>query len=114
MASTISKAAKMNNKVALLLQLIDRNADSQFLLQQGLTFFQISLLFNEATNEGLLERADGKFRLTPKGKDLLAGRKSIGSGGTSAQWIFPDEKYFVAKKEVSDIYLPKLCDSKFG
>lgn len=103
----------MNRQIHLLLQLIKENADTSFLLKQGLTFSQISLLFAEAIKDELIAQSDNSFTVTEKGLEHLQSQKDVRKYGAKGNWIFPDESYTIPAISPDQIYLPKLKQSKF-
>ncbi|MFZ6723417.1 hypothetical protein [Undibacterium sp. Ji49W] len=101
----------MSKHTNMLLKLIQEGADSSFLLRQGLTFSQISILFGEILRDGLIQKDQNSFQLTDKGLAILSG--SSNKYGGNGKWVFPDESYVIPQVPVDRIYLPKLKDSKF-
>jgi hypothetical protein len=103
----------MNANLILLLQLIKKGADSQLLLRQGLTFSQISALFGDALQYGLLIPTEDGFCVSEKGLECLSKQDAKKQYGAPGKWIFPDTKYAIAQISCDEIYLPKLSDLKF-
>ncbi|WP_139248325.1 hypothetical protein [Janthinobacterium lividum] len=111
MAGTVPEV-KMNNHLRMLLRLIDTNSDSTFLLSQGLTYSQISELFSTATRNGYINHDGDNFLITKQGRNFLSEKAILEKYGSIGAWITPDERYQIPQTKVSDIYLPKLSDSK--
>jgi len=97
----------------MLLKLIKEEADVSFLLQQGLTFSQISLLFGEALSSGLIARNESTFNVTENGNEFLLKNDPKNHFGASGNWVFPDESFLITQISKDEVYLPKLKDSKF-
>lgn len=99
----------MNNKMRMLLQLIDSRADVDYLVGQGLAYSQISLMIKEAAEQGWIDLNEDSVKITQSGKEVL-NNASLGSQG---RWISLDERYKVVQSKIDAVYLPTKKESYF-
>ncbi|MBX3630227.1 MAG: hypothetical protein KF908_10035 [Nitrosomonas sp.] len=104
----------MHNNIRLLLQLVQQKSDISFLLQQGLTYTQISALFEKAVRQDWLKFYDDSFHLTDLGKQVLQEETSNKTMGHQSMWISADERFVIPQIDIDDIFLPKKKDSYFS
>lgn len=97
----------------LLLKIISNDTDTSLLMKQGLTYAQISKLINNSISDGYLEETDDlELTLTQKGLDVLEDTSSHLCGSKKQNWICRDEQHKIDKRNVEDIFLPTLEESK--
>ena len=112
MACTISKM-KINNNIQLLLRLINSNADVDALMRRGLRYSQIGALLENAVNEGLITDQEEGYKLTSKGKELMAYDISTKKMRRDGGWISPEDESRIDRIDKFDIYLPDIENSHF-
>jgi hypothetical protein len=103
---------QFNENVLSLLRLIRTKADVAYLLRNGLTLSQISLLIADAIEAGLITNFENELRLTQGGLKLLVEHPEIRS--QAAFWIRPDESHRVEQLKQDEIFLPRVKDTFFG
>lgn len=103
----------MKNSIKTLLLLIEADADSSFLLNQGFTYAQISELFAQSIRQELIINDGDKFQLTSGGKKFILDNTFNGKYDTVSNWIAPDSRYVKPKVSTDEVFLPKLSESKF-
>lgn len=104
----------------LFLQLIDKRADTSFMLRNGFSYSQISSFFGEAINEKLIEHVVDLdhprgmiFILTDQGKEKLAKNKFVLKLGVKANWISQDMQNTCETIGLEEVFLPKKKHSYF-
>ncbi len=104
----------------LFLQLIDKRADTSFMLRNGFSYSQISSFFGEAIQEHLIDHVVDhdhprgmRFILTDQGKEILAKNKFDLKFGVKAKWISQDTQNTCETIGLEDVYLPNLKHSYF-
>jgi hypothetical protein len=108
----------MSSALRLLLQLVDAEADSSYLLKNGLSYSQIAALFGEAMEKGLITHIDDlqngrRFIVTTTGKALLSDSEGRAKYGVQGMWISPDDAHKCPQIGLNDVFLPKRKDSYF-
>lgn len=59
----------MNNRMKMLLQLINSNADVDFLVNQGLTYSQVSSMIADAAKNGWISFENNSIKVTSTGNE---------------------------------------------
>lgn len=98
--------------MTLLLQLVKIGSDIDPLLNRGLTYSQIAELTNSAITDGYICKIDRELTITTKGEQRL---KKLENGKVSASgnWIAPEDKSRIEKKDIFHIYLPNVNNTEF-
>ncbi|TSK08711.1 MAG: hypothetical protein FPO08_05250 [Geobacter sp.] len=98
--------------LTLLLQLVKIGSDIDPLLSRGLTYSQIAELTNIAIKDGFLCKTGHDLTITTIGEQRL---KKLENGKISASgnWIAPEVKSRIEKKDIYHIYLPKAENAEF-
>jgi hypothetical protein len=113
-ARTICENIMANKHVFTLLRLVSRNADSSFLLRQGLRYSQISALLGDVMREGLISHENNKLVITEAGRKYLASASNVRGRKRKGErlWIAADNSYRIKQIPEEEIYLPSVNDSK--
>lgn len=90
----------------LLLNAIQKNADTKRLIYEGLTYMQIIDLTNEAILKGLVNYNDDKITLSEEGIKSFEEIKLYYKKTNKNQWIEKETKSKIPKIDVNYVYLP--------
>ena len=102
----------MNPHKALLLRLIQARSDVSALIEEGLTYVQISQLLGEAVSEGLVRFEPDGPSLTTAGLESIQ-RAESGVRRSDGGFISPMTSQRVDRLPVDAIYLPPKRFSYF-
>jgi len=103
----------IDNKLTILLQIIQNNGNVRRLIREGSSFKDIAQLTTIAIEEGYLEYVEERVSLTEKGRFFLQETLERIKKTNKEEWIEKDFKSQIPRIDKSTIFVPRQDELTF-
>ena len=94
------------SNVVLLLRLLCSGGNLSALLERGLSYPQITILFNEAIQSGFITKTGSEYTLSSLGRDKIRERPGSNQKRSDSGWVGHLEDVRIDRIGLQDVYVP--------